>query len=53
MAARPIEPLDLLILGGGILFDGEARMFLREAVVARECQVPFMTQAIGAGPLWL
>lgn len=47
-----IEPLDLLILGGGgILFDAEARMFLREAIVAKELGVPFMTYAIGAGPL--
>lgn len=47
-----IEPLDLLILGGGgILFDSEARMFLREAIVAKELGVPFMTYAIGAGPL--
>lgn len=47
-----IEPLDLLILGGGgILFDAEARMFLREAILARELRVPFMTYAIGAGPL--
>jgi polysaccharide pyruvyl transferase CsaB len=49
---RLIEPLDLLIVGGGgILFDTEARMFLREATVARELGVPFMTYAIGAGPL--
>jgi len=47
-----IEPLDLLILGGGgILFDAEARMFLREVIVAKELGVPFMTYAIGAGPL--
>jgi polysaccharide pyruvyl transferase CsaB len=47
-----IEPLDLLILGGGgILFDVEARMFLREAIIAEELRVPFMVYAIGAGPL--
>jgi polysaccharide pyruvyl transferase CsaB len=47
-----IEPLDLLILGGGgILFDTEARTFLREAIIAKELRVPFMTYAIGAGPL--
>jgi polysaccharide pyruvyl transferase CsaB len=47
-----IEPLDLLILGGGgILFDAEARTFLREAIIAKELRVPFMTYAIGAGPL--
>lgn len=50
--ARLIEPLDLLILGGGgILFDAEARLFLREAVIAHELHVPYMTYAIGAGPL--
>jgi polysaccharide pyruvyl transferase CsaB len=50
--ASLIEPLDLLIVGGGgILFDAEARLFLREAVIARELQVPFMVYAIGAGPL--
>jgi len=47
-----IEPLDLLILGGGgILFDTEARTFLREAIIAKELRVPYMTYAIGAGPL--
>ena len=47
-----IEPLDLLIVGGGgILFDAEARMFLREALIAQELRVPFMTYAVGAGPL--
>jgi polysaccharide pyruvyl transferase CsaB len=47
-----IEPLDLLIVGGGgILFDTEARMFLREAIIAAELRVPYMTYAVGAGPL--
>lgn len=47
-----IQPLDLLVVGGGgILFDSEARAFLREAVIARELGVPFMIYAIGAGPL--
>lgn len=47
-----IRRLDLLILGGGgILFDGEAKNFLREAQIAAEMKVPFMVYAIGAGPL--
>lgn len=47
-----IEPLDLLLVGGGgILFDSEARVFLREAMIAREIGVPYMVYAIGAGPL--
>jgi len=50
--AQLIEPLDLLILGGGgILFDAKARVFLREAIIAHELHVPFMVYAIGAGPL--
>lgn len=49
---RLIEPLDLLVLGGGgILFDVEARVFLREAIIANELRVPVMVYAIGAGPL--
>jgi polysaccharide pyruvyl transferase CsaB len=47
-----IQRLDLLILGGGgILFDGEAQVFLREVVLAHEHRVPVMVYAISAGPL--
>src|SRR5258706_6687362 len=47
-----LERLDLLIFGGGgILYDGEARLYLREVQVARDKGVPVMTYAIGAGPL--
>jgi polysaccharide pyruvyl transferase CsaB len=47
-----VEPLDLLILGGGgILYDADARVYLREVVLAHEKRVPVMTYAIGAGPL--
>ena len=47
-----VERLDLLIVGGGgILFDAEARIYLREALVAAEKGVPVMLYAIGAGPL--
>jgi len=47
-----VERLDLLIVGGGgILFDAEARIYLREALIAAEKAVPVMLYAIGAGPL--
>jgi polysaccharide pyruvyl transferase CsaB len=51
-AVPEVERLDLLIVGGGgILFDAEARIYLREAQIAREKGVPIMLYAIGAGPL--
>jgi polysaccharide pyruvyl transferase CsaB len=47
-----IQRLDLFILGGGgILFDGEAQIFLREVALAHEHRVPVMIYAISAGPL--
>jgi polysaccharide pyruvyl transferase CsaB len=47
-----LERLDLFILGGGgILFDAEARIYLREARIAQELGVPVMVYSIGAGPL--
>jgi polysaccharide pyruvyl transferase CsaB len=47
-----IQRLDLLILGGGgILFDGEAQIFLREVMLAHENRVPVMVYAVSAGPL--
>jgi polysaccharide pyruvyl transferase CsaB len=47
-----IERLDLFILGGGgILFDAEASLFLREVALAQEVGVPVMVYAVGAGPL--
>ena len=47
-----IERLDLFILGGGgILFDPEASIFLREVALAQEVGVPVMVYAISAGPL--
>jgi polysaccharide pyruvyl transferase CsaB len=50
--APEIERLDVLIVGGGgILFDAEARIYLREAQLAKEKGVPVMLYAIGAGPL--
>jgi polysaccharide pyruvyl transferase CsaB len=51
-ARRLVEPLDLLLLGGGgILYDSEARMYLREVRFAQEHGVATMAYAIGAGPL--
>nr|MBS0021132.1 polysaccharide pyruvyl transferase family protein [Gammaproteobacteria bacterium] len=45
-----IQRLDLLILGGGgILFDAEAKLYLREAMLAREQNVPIVLFAVGAG----
>jgi polysaccharide pyruvyl transferase CsaB len=47
-----VERLDLLIIGGGgILYDADARIYLREVGLAREKHVPVMVYAIGAGPL--
>jgi polysaccharide pyruvyl transferase CsaB len=47
-----VERLDLLVVGGGgILFDAEARIYLREAQIAQEKGVPVMFYAVGAGPL--
>jgi polysaccharide pyruvyl transferase CsaB len=47
-----IERLDLLLLGGGgILYDADAKTYLREAILAQECGVPVMLYAVGAGPL--
>jgi polysaccharide pyruvyl transferase CsaB len=47
-----IERLDLLVLGGGgILYDADARTYLREVQLAREKHVPVFVYAVGAGPL--
>ena len=47
-----VERLDLLIFGGGgILYDADARLYLREVQVAKEHGVPVMLFAVGAGPL--
>lgn len=44
--------LDLLVLGGGgILYDGEARRYLRLVNAAHERGVPTFAYAVGAGPL--
>jgi polysaccharide pyruvyl transferase CsaB len=47
-----IENLDLLIFGGGgILYDAEANLYLREVALAQECKVPVLVYAVSAGPL--
>jgi polysaccharide pyruvyl transferase CsaB len=50
---RPeIAQLDLFILGGGgILFDAEVGLYLREVMLAHEAGVPVLVYAISAGPL--
>ncbi|TLD40200.1 MAG: Poly(glycerol-phosphate) alpha-glucosyltransferase [Candidatus Jettenia ecosi] len=51
-AIPEIERLDLMILGGGgILFDPEVKIFLREVVLAQEKGVPVMVYSVGVGPL--
>jgi polysaccharide pyruvyl transferase CsaB len=50
--APEVERLDVLLLGGGgILYDAEARLYLREVQIAKEKGVPVMGYALGAGPL--
>lgn len=47
-----IAGLDLFILGGGgILYDADADMYLREVLLAHEAGTPVMIYAISAGPL--
>src|ERR1051326_6124820 len=47
-----IRELDVLVLGGGgIVFDGEAQTYLREALIAPDVGVPVVVYAISAGPL--
>jgi polysaccharide pyruvyl transferase CsaB len=49
---REIETLDLFILGGGgILYDAEAKIYLRELEIAQQKGIPTMTYAVGVGPL--
>jgi polysaccharide pyruvyl transferase CsaB len=51
-ARHEIGQLDLLILGGGgILFDAEVGIYLREVLLAHEAKVPVFVYAISAGPL--
>ncbi|WKU07734.1 polysaccharide pyruvyl transferase family protein [Micromonospora sp. HUAS LYJ1] len=51
-SAEVLGQLDLLILGGGgILYDREARRYLRVVRVAQERGLPLLTYAVGVGPL--
>jgi polysaccharide pyruvyl transferase CsaB len=51
-ARKEIEGLDVFVLGGGgILYDGEAELYLREMSLALEVKVPVMVYAVSAGPL--
>lgn len=47
-----LRRLDLLVLGGGgILYDTEARRYLRVVRAAQDLDVPVFAYALGAGPL--
>jgi polysaccharide pyruvyl transferase CsaB len=49
---QEIARLDLFVLGGGgILFDAEVGIYLREVMIAHELGVPVLVYAISAGPL--
>jgi len=51
-ARAEVARLDLLVLGGGgILFDKEVDIYLREVLLANELGIPVMVYAISAGPL--
>jgi polysaccharide pyruvyl transferase CsaB len=51
-AAQVVSGLDLFVLGGGgILYDADAEMFLREVSLAQDAGIPVMVYAISAGPL--
>lgn len=52
-AREEIRKLDLFILGGGgILYDTDAKKYLREVDLAKELQVPVFLYAISGGPLF-
>lgn len=47
-----VARLDLVVLGGGgILYDHEADIYLREVLLAHELDIPVMVYAVSAGPL--
>lgn len=51
-ARAEVARLDLLILGGGgILYDRDVELYLREVALAHETETPVVVYAISAGPL--
>jgi polysaccharide pyruvyl transferase CsaB len=51
-ACREMKGLDLFIFGGGgILFDSEAEIYMREVQLANDMGIPVMVYAVSAGPL--
>src|SRR5690606_24951532 len=51
-ARQEVSRLDLLVLGGGgILYDEEIDIYLREVQLANELGVAVMVYAVSAGPL--
>ncbi|WP_433256136.1 polysaccharide pyruvyl transferase family protein [Streptosporangium sp. CA-135522] len=51
-ASQIVARLDVLVLGGGgILYDTEARRYLRLVRLAQEQNIPVFAYALGAGPL--
>jgi polysaccharide pyruvyl transferase CsaB len=51
-AAAKLRGVDLVLLGGGgILYDSEARVYLRLIRLAQSLEIPTMAYAVGAGPL--
>jgi polysaccharide pyruvyl transferase CsaB len=51
-SAQTLSRLDLLVLGGGgILYNSEARRYLRLVLAAQERGLPVVTYAVGVGPL--
>lgn len=51
-AKTTVAALDVLVFGGGgILYDKEAEIYLREVNLAHELGVPVMVYAVSAGPL--
>jgi polysaccharide pyruvyl transferase CsaB len=51
-ASSIVGDLDLFILGGGgILYDDDVELYLREAALAMERRTPVMVYAVSAGPL--
>ena len=51
-AREELRRLDLFILGGGgILYDGDAEIYLRDVLLAHDLGLPVFVYAVSAGPL--